>query len=109
VKPSRLTRLERRARERPCPGCGRTHVPRSPSAAIPDPTRLSAVEQRELAGLLAAASTLACSRCGRSGHDLSRMTDEQLDRALRLLQKLLGPTAPALAGFCETFSERSST
>jgi hypothetical protein len=29
------------------------------------------------------------------------MTDEQLDRMLQLLQKLLGPMPPALAGFCD--------
>lgn len=105
---SRLAKLERLARERPCPGCGQPF--HSPGSDETDWDRLLAAERDELVGLLAAASAPACSRCGRSDQDFSRMTDDQLDRALQLLRKLLGPTPPALAGFGDTrVAGRSST
>jgi hypothetical protein len=104
---SRLTRLERLARSRPCPGCGQPF--HAPSTNEVDWSPLCAAERNELVGLLAAASAPVCSRCGRSSHDFTRMTDDQLDRTLQLLEKLLGPTQPVLAGFCDTLAERSST
>jgi hypothetical protein len=108
MKEHRLVRLERLIRSRPCPGCARPFPRPDPSGV--DWDRLSGAEQSELIGLLAAASTPACSRCGRSGHDLSRMTDAQLDRTLQLLRALLGPAPPALAGFCDAWAVgRSST
>ena len=96
---SRLAKLERRAREHPCPRCGQPF--HSPGTNEVDWSPLCAAERDELVKLLASASMSACSRCGRSSHDFTRMTDEQLDRMLQLLQKLLGPTTPALAGFCD--------
>lgn len=94
----RLAKLERLARERPCLGCGRPPVSQAPSAPVPDWDRLTADEERELAGILATGATPACARCGRSNHDLSRLTDDQLDRTLRLLRVLLGPTVRDHAG-----------
>ena len=85
----RLSRLERLARERPCPGCGRISAS-GPPAEEPDWQLLGAAERAELAGLVAAGSTPPCPRCGRAGHDLTRLTDDQLDRTLRLLRKLYG-------------------
>jgi hypothetical protein len=86
---SRLAKLERLARERPCPACGRTHPPHDPSAPVPDPERLTTEEQDELAELFAAGATPPCVRCGRSEYDLSRMTDDQLTRTLHV-----APNAP---------------
>jgi hypothetical protein len=91
----RLAKLERLARERPCPVCGRTHPPHDPSAPVPDWERLSAKEQDELARLIRAGMTVPCARCGRSDYDLSRMTDDQLTRTLQLLRTLLGQPQPA--------------
>jgi hypothetical protein len=96
---SRLARLERLARSRPCPGCGQPF--HAPGTNEIDGSPLCAAERDELVGLLAASSAPACSRCGRSSHDFRRMTDDQLDRTLQLLRKLLEPTQPALASFCD--------
>ena len=93
---SRLNRLERLARERPCPRCGRV-AGSGPPAEAPEWARLDAVEQAELAWLVAVGTSPQCPRCGRAGHDLSRMTDDQLDRTLWLLRKVYGREYPALA------------
>ena len=85
----RMDRLERLARERPCPGCGRV-AGSGPPAEEPEWALVDAAERGELAGLVSARSMPPCPRCGRSGHDLSRMTDEQLDRTLWLLRKVCG-------------------
>ena len=90
MKSSRLARLERLARERPCPVCGRKHPLHDPSAAVPDWERLSTKEQDELTRLVGAGMTAPCARCGRSEYDFSRMTDDQLTRTLQLLRTLLG-------------------
>jgi hypothetical protein len=52
--------------------------------------RLDATEQRELTLLVKAASTPPCIRCGRTGHDATRLTDDQKRRTLTLLRVLLG-------------------
>jgi hypothetical protein len=97
VNHNRIARLERLARERPCPVCGRTHPPHDPAAPVPDWERLNTKEQNELTRLIGAGMTVPCVRCGRSDFDLSRMTDDQLTRALQLLRALFG-TCPALDG-----------
>ena len=108
MRARRLAKLEQLVRSRPCPGCGQPFHPPDPNGV--DWDRLNGAEQNELVGLLVTMSTPACSRCGRSGHDFSRMTDDQLDRALQLLRKLLGPTPPALADVCDALAAgRSST
>jgi hypothetical protein len=107
MKHSRVTKLERLVRSRPCAGCGQPFHP--PGVDGADWERLSAAEQREFAALIEALSTPACARCGRSSFDLSRMTDEQLDRTLELLRKLLDRTWPDDAGSSHAdFVERHS-
>jgi hypothetical protein len=86
----RLAKLERLARQRPCPVCGRTHPPHDPSAPVPDWERLSTKEQGELARLIKAGMTAPCVRCGLADFDLSGMTDDQLTRALQLLRTVMG-------------------
>jgi hypothetical protein len=90
-----VTKLERLARSRPCRGCGKAFHAPGPPAGEEDWSRLSAAEQDELARLIAAGSTPACARCGRSGYELTRMTDDQLDRTLHLLRALYGRQWPA--------------
>jgi ribosomal protein L37E len=92
VRTSRLTKLERHVRSRPCAGCGQPFHPPDPERI--DWDRLTVSEQRELTGLFAEVSTPVCVRCGRSSFEVSRMTDEQLNRALQLLRKLLGRQGP---------------
>ena len=94
MKTSRVAKLERLLRSRPCAGCGQSF--RSSGVQEIDWDRLGAAERDELAELLAAASLPACSCCGRMGHDLSRMTDEQLDRMLQLLRILFEQTRSAV-------------
>jgi hypothetical protein len=91
VKTSRIAKLERLARERPCPGCGRScHPPGPREGEEADYDRLSGAEQEELAEVFAAAVTPACARCGRADFDITRMTDDQLERALHLLRTVMG-------------------
>jgi hypothetical protein len=52
--------------------------------------RLDATEQRELTLLVKAASTPPCVRCGRTGHDIARLTDAQKRRTLLILRVLFG-------------------
>jgi hypothetical protein len=92
MKPSRLAKLERWVRERPCPKCGREFSLPSAVRMLPEFERLAAAEQGELVRLLEAASTSPCSRCGRTGRDGTRLTDDQKRRAGVLLGILLGPT-----------------
>ena len=106
MRTSRIKQLERQVRSRPCPGCGKKFEPPKPDAE--DWSRLSAAEQRELAALIAAASTPACTWCGRCGYDLSRTTEEQLRRSLQLLRKLHGRPLPGLR-LDERIPWRSST
>jgi hypothetical protein len=87
VKGTRLAKLERWARERPCPLCGRTDVRQVTEQ--PAPARLDAAEQHELTLLLKVASTPPCVRCGRAGHDIARLTDDQKRRTATLLRTLL--------------------
>lgn len=92
---SRLAKLERLARERPCPACGRAPVPRDPSAPEPDWARLSPAERDELARLIGAVMVAPCARCGRADHDLARLTDDQRHRLLQLLGTLVGFSPPS--------------
>lgn len=110
MKQNRLTRLERLARERPCPGCGRVSRPRSAPGMAYDPNRLSAEEQRELARLLRAGTTEPCVRCGCAGYDIARLTDNQKRHTLRLLRTLSGRTQPDHADRWDSNdAKRSST
>jgi len=59
---------------------------------LPELARLNAAGQGELAALVAAASAEPCLRCGRSGHDIARLSDEQKHRTLALFRVVLGPT-----------------
>lgn len=92
----RLAKLERLARERPCPVCGRAYRPHDPSAPVPDLLRLTADARDELARLLGAAATPRCPQCGRSGHDLARLNDDQKRHALRLLRVPFGGVARSM-------------
>ncbi len=83
-----VAKLERLVRSRPCSGCGQPFDPPRTDGET-DWNRLSAAEQSELTGLLAVATTPACVRCGRARYDISRATDERLDRALQLLRETL--------------------
>ena len=55
---------------------------------------LRAGERDELARLIGALAVAPCGRCGRPDHDLTRLTDDQLDRTLHLLDRVLGPPEP---------------
>jgi hypothetical protein len=55
----------------------------------PELKRLDEAEQRELAVLLSAVSTPPCVRCGRTGHDIARLTGDQKRRTAALLRVLL--------------------
>jgi hypothetical protein len=59
-------------------------------AELPELARLDAAEQRELVLLVKEASTPPCVRCGRTGHDIARLTDDQKRRTAVLLRVLLG-------------------
>ena len=98
---NRVAKLERVARERPCPECGRIDTPPVPNAAEPDYDRLNRAESEELGELIQGMITPPCSRCGRSAHDLTGQTDEQLNRALALLRKLFGPELPVPSNVLE--------
>ena len=100
MKHARLTRLERLVRERPCPACGRPPAPLGGVEESPEPARLSRAEREELLRLVELSATGPCARCGQAGHEMSRLTDEQLDRALALLRVMFGPEDPLLAGLC---------
>ena len=94
MRVTRLAKLEREARERPCPGCGRTHH-LAPGRSAPLHTdRLGDGEWLELGGLLANAATPSCPQCGRYELDIGRLTDHQRRRALTLLRALSGSTTP---------------
>ena len=90
MKTSRIARLERLARERPCPACGRVRAAHDPAAPVPDWDRLTTEEQGELERFIRASMPAPCARCGRGDHDLTRMTDDQLERALHLLRTVMG-------------------
>ncbi|MDY3563398.1 hypothetical protein R5W23_004901 [Gemmata sp. JC673] len=98
MKPSRVTKLERQVRNRPCPGCGRPFDPPGARNDECDFERLSRDEQAELVALIQATLTPPCVRCGRQGHNLSGASDEQLNRTLALLRILLGHEFTALNG-----------
>jgi hypothetical protein len=87
VRMTRVARLERFVRERPCPGCGRLYHPPKATHATPS-DRLSADELVELAELMATAATPECPRCGHVGFDIGRLTDDQKRRTLALLRIL---------------------
>ncbi|AWM36969.1 hypothetical protein GobsT_51510 [Gemmata obscuriglobus] len=94
MKTSRVTKLERQVRSRPCPGCGRAFDPPTDRNDEIDFERLTSIEQAELAALIQAFITPSCNRCGRSGHDLAGLSDEKLSRALELLRTALGRDLP---------------
>ncbi|VTR92488.1 unnamed protein product [Gemmata massiliana] len=98
MKRNRVAKLERVVRERPCPECGRIDKPSIPNAAEPDFALLSRAEREELESLIRALTTPPCPRCGRTGHELTRLSDEQLNRILALLRTLLGPELPVPGG-----------
>ena len=94
MRMTRLVKLEREARERPCSECGRTHQ-RPPDRPAPlHADRLADGEWLELGSLLAAAAGPSCLRCGRCGLDIGRLTDDQKRRALILLRTLSSSTIP---------------
>lgn len=90
MKPSRVTKLERQVRGRPCPGCGRHFDPLKVNNDRFDFGKLSSDEQAELSALIRATLTPQCWRCRRSGYDLTALSDEQLNRTLKLLRIALG-------------------
>ena len=94
MRVTRLVRLEREARERPYPGCGRTHRSSTDHSAPLYTDRLADGEWLELGGLLATAATPSCPRCQRYGLDIGRLTDDQKRRTLTLLRALSGSSTP---------------
>ena len=96
MKASRVAKLERRVRSRPCPVCGRLFDPPKTSKNGLDLARLSPAEQEELVTLMHVVLTPPCARCGRQGHSLAALSDEQLDRTLALLRILLGREMPVV-------------
>lgn len=85
----RLAKLERWARESPCPVCGRVFSLRCAVADLPEMVRLNLTEQSELVAILTAASTDPCARCGRTGHALNLLNSDQQRRLVPLVDKLL--------------------
>ncbi|VTR92490.1 unnamed protein product [Gemmata massiliana] len=89
---SRVAKLERHARENPCPGCGR--VEHSGTSGADPFVRLSPEEREELSEILRYGVTLPCTRCGRVGHDPTLLTDDQKRRVASLFRKSLVGDGP---------------
>src|SRR5437773_406609 len=78
---SRVTKLERQVRSRPCLGCRHPYVPPELPVENPGLEHLSADEGDELVQIFHGVTVSPYARCGRVEHDLTRLTDDQLDRA----------------------------
>jgi hypothetical protein len=85
----------------------------APSGApteAPEWALLGIDERGELVGLLRAMATRPCVRCGRSGHDIGRLTHDQKRHTLRLLRKLYAREYPIWVGTDGAdIADRSST
>lgn len=87
MRVTRVAKLERQAREHPCPVCGRSsHPPKATAARSGD--RLPPDEWAGLAELLRVAAAPPCPRCGHIELDIGRLTDDQKRRTLALLRVL---------------------
>jgi hypothetical protein len=99
VRHTRLAQLERQAQGWTCPKCALPPALPGGLGQECELEGLSKAKREELLRLFELTATPPCVRCGRAGREMSRLTDDQLDRAIAPLRVVVGPEH-ALSGLC---------